>query len=196
MKNIITRRPVVKSQAVARWIKLIYGSGVDACYNHVSKHWGFKWFRREGDCTRTYVMQRIAAEDGVGPQIGPLVKFMQGRAIRYGYLTQRATPIKECLREWGTHTWADTFYDDYDYDGDEVEHRCQQYTDMGCADFLGWSYRREIVLDDIHLANIGYLTTTGRGVIIDYGHFYPMCSSRRYYENLYEKVSQEYQDYT
>jgi hypothetical protein len=184
MKSKLSRKPVAHNKAIRRWLKCVSGSGVDAMYSDVSKHWGFKWYMCQGKCTQTYTVQYMAAEQDCGPKVGPLVKFYIKERPRYGYLTQRATSLSKVFKTWNV---------DWYFDTDGYEGKCQQLADMGCPNFWKFAASCGFEVRDMHMGNIGYLTTTGRGVVIDFGHWYETNACDRY-KVLYRKFEESYQD--
>lgn len=166
MSARLNRKPVVTAKSLAKWVTDIEGSGVDAMYNSINNHWGFKWFRSRKLCVMTHHIQSLAHRFKFGPAIGDMVKFDVAGEMFYGYLTQKATPVKTLFSQWNVSYYVSGA-------GNDELVRCQIYKDMGFPDLWKKSKKLGFELNDMHYANVGYLTTTGKGVIIDFGHCEP-----------------------
>jgi hypothetical protein len=68
----------------------IWGSprGIKSCFIKLDKKWGIKLFWDKDDRDQCYTNQGIAAEHGLGPDVGDTVDFSEGMDYPYGYITE------------------------------------------------------------------------------------------------------------
>ncbi len=138
----------------------IFGSpkGMMACFIKLDKKWAIKLFKYEDIRDETYQNQKIAAEHGLGPDVGETIDFSEDMKYRYGYITEiveTVVPHEDINNDlMDSVMWNDAIKNIELFEEQKI-----------LRDKLGDLFH--CYMTDLHPANLGY--KNGQLICIDFG---------------------------